>query len=226
MSFQTHPTYLDFEAANADFSHRLDACLDLITADAPLHARFLNTLSMMEHMGARRIMITQSHTDLAQDTLKHMAEEARHAFFFKRQADKFAGRSMDYTSADTIAPAFARMYFKRLESFIAQDLKDVENPGLVTYLYMSMIIEFRAVWSFGVYQTRLDTNAVKLSLKSLLAEEQGHLDEMEATLAQTGIGTSERINRYLAKERELFVKLLSALEGAVLTSSSSGHAAA
>jgi len=217
---------LDFEAANAEFSNRLDACLNIIVADAPLHGRFLNTLSMMEHMGARRIMITQSHAELAQDTLKHMAEEARHAFFFKRQADKFAGRPMDYTASDTIAPAFARMYFKRLESTIAKDLKDVENPGLVTYLYMSMIIEFRAVWSFGVYQKCLDANAVKLSLKSLLAEEQGHLEEMETTLSQTGIGTSDRINRYLVKERELFVKLLGALEGAVLTQPSSGHAAA
>lgn len=226
MSFQTHPTYLDFEAANAGFSDRLNACLNVIANDAQLHGRFLNTLSMMEHMGARRIMITQSSTDLAQDTLKHMAEEARHAFFFKRQADKFAGRSMDYTNADTIAPAFARMYFKRLESYIAKDLQDADTPGLVTYLYMSMIIEFRAVWSFGVYQTCLDANAIKLSLKSLLAEEQGHLDEMEATLAQTGIGTSARINRYLAKERELFVKLLSALEGAVLTQPSNAHAVA
>jgi len=217
---------LDFEAANADFSNRLDACLNVIVADAPLHGRFLNTLSMMEHMGARRIMITQSHAALAQDTLKHMAEEARHAFFFKRQADKFAGRAMDYTPADTIAPAFARMYFMRLESYIAKDLKDVENPGLVTYLYMSMIIEFRAVWSFGVYQKCLDANAVKLSLKSLLAEEQGHLEEMEATLAATGIGTSERINRYLAKEQELFVKLLGALEGAVLSTPSTAHAVA
>jgi len=226
MSFQTHPTYLDFESANAGFSSRLGACLDVITADRQLHGRFLNTLSMMEHMGARRIMITQSHAELAQDTLKHMAEEARHAFFFKRQADKFAGRSMDYTASDTIAPAFARMYFKRLESFIAKDLKDVENPGLVTYLYMSMIIEFRAVWSFGVYQSCLDANDIKLSLKSLLAEEQGHLEEMEATLASTGIGTSERINRYLAKERELFIKLLGALEGAVLSQPSNAHAVA
>lgn len=212
MSFQTHPTYLDFEAANQPFAARLESCLDIITDDSETHARFLNTLSMMEHMGSRRIMITQSNADLGQDTLKHMAEEARHAFFFKRQADKFAGRSMDYTAEDTIAPAFARMYFKRLESFIAQDLANAENPYLVTYLYMSMIIEFRAVWSFVVYQTCLDRAGLKLSLKSLLAEEQGHLEDMENTLAATGIGTSERINKYLAKERELFIKLLTALE--------------
>jgi len=215
MSFQTHPTYLDFEAANQPYSERLGKCLDVITAENQLHARFLNTLSMMEHMGSRRIMITQSNNDLGQDTLKHMAEEARHAFFFKRQADKFSGHSMDYTADDTIAPAFARMYFKRLESYIAQDLAEVENPYLVTYLYMSMIIEFRAVWSFGVYQKSLDASDIKLSLKSLLAEEQGHLEDMETTLAETGIGTSERINKYLAKEQELFVKLLTALEGAV-----------
>lgn len=215
MSFQTHPTYLDFEAANQGYASRLETCLDAICADTNTHARFLNTLSMMEHMGSRCIMLTQSNAETSQDTLKHMAEEARHAFFFKRQAEKFSGFEMDYGADNTIAPSFARMYFKRLESYIAQDLADADNPLLVTYLYMSMIIEFRAVWAFVVYQKCLDRADIRLSLKSLLAEEQGHLDDMERTLAKTGIGTSARINKFLAKEQDLFVKLLTALESAV-----------
>lgn len=216
MSFQTHPTYLDFEAANADFSHRLDACLDVITADAPLHARFLNTLSMMEHMGARRIMLTQGAGALNQETLKHMAEETRHAFFYKRQAERFAKRSMDYTNADTIAPSFARMYFKRLESHIAQTVKDDADPLTTAYLYMSMIIEFRAVWGFEILQSALDSAGRKLSLKSLLAEEQGHLADMETRLTALDANSPIRVKAFLEKENALFVRLLTAFEAAVL----------
>ncbi|MFC1673887.1 hypothetical protein ACFL12_07040 [Pseudomonadota bacterium] len=220
MSFQTHPTYLDFEAANQPYAERLDDCLAGILAEPDLFARFLNTLSMMEHMGSRRIMLTQNEPDLAQDTLKHMAEEARHAFFFKRQAEKFAGRSMAYTSADTIAAPFARMYFMRLESHIAQTMQNVAmqdsaKPLQTTYLYMSMIIEFRAVWAFDLLQRGLDNADIKLSLKSLLAEEQGHLADMESALANLDSHTAQRTVEFLTKERELFTKLLTALERTV-----------
>jgi len=215
MPFHKHPTYLDFENQNQPFSDRLESCMARIMLDTSVHARFLNTLSMMEHMGSRRIMMTQSNAGLEQDTLKHMSEEVRHAFFFKRQADKMAGRSMDYTDADLIAAPFARMYFKRLESFIAQNLQSEPQTLRVTYLYMSMIIEFRAVWSFGLYQTCLDAAGVKLSLKSLLAEEQGHLDDMEKNLANLDSDTSNRIICFLAKERGLFERLLGRLEKAV-----------
>lgn len=212
MSFQAHPTYLDFEQNNHAFAARLENFLTAISRENALHARFLNTLSMMEHMGSRRIMITQGNAALGQETLKHMAEEARHAFFFKRQADRFAGTALEYDDADMIAPAFARMYFKRLESFIANDVKDEADPTRVAYLYMSMIIEFRAVWAFSIYQAVLAGQKMSLSLKSLLAEEQGHLTEMEANIEALGAATAGRINRFLDKERALFARLLDVLE--------------
>jgi len=213
MSFQAHPTYSDFEHKNQAFATRLEGFFATVSQERALHARFLNTLSMMEHMGARRIMITQSSAALEQGTLKHMAEETRHAFFFKRQADRFAGKALDYDDADMIAPAFARMYFKRLESFIANDVKGEMDPGRVAYLYMSMVIEFRAVWAFSLYQGVLD-QGVDLSLKSLLAEEQGHLTAMEENLKSLGADKTGRLTRFLDKEQDLFVRLLQVLETA------------
>ena len=212
MSFPAHPTYSDFERTNRPYASRLEAFLASVSGDKAAHARFLNTLSMMEHMGSRRIVMTQSTPALGQETLKHMAEEARHAFFFKRQADRFAGTSLEYDDADMIAPAFARMYFKRLESFVVADVKDEAEPRRMAYLYMSMIIEFRAVWAFSIYQSVLDARGVPLSLKGLLAEEQGHLAEMKANLEALGAAGSERVTRFLEKEQALFVRLLERLE--------------
>lgn len=214
MSFLAHPTYSDFERTNSVYADRLKAFLVSVSENKARHARFLNTLSMMEHMGSRRIMMTQSSAALCQETLKHMAEEARHAFFFKRQADRLAGVTLDYDDDDMIAPAFARMYFKRLESFIANDVKNETKPRYVAYLYMSMIIEFRAVWAFSLYQAVLNGKGVALSLKSLLAEEQGHLSGMEANLQALGVATTERLHRFLAKEQDLFERLLQRLESA------------
>lgn len=215
MSFQAHPTYSDFENNNRAFATRLEGFLTQVSRKSMLHARFLNTLSMMEHMGSRRIMITQGNAALGQETLKHMAEEARHAFFFKRQADRFAGTALEYDDADMVSPAFARMYFKRLESYIVNDVKDEADPSRVAYLYMSMIIEFRAVWAFSIYQSVLEGEDISLSLKGLLAEEQGHLSEMETNLESLGAATAGRINRFLDKERTLFSRLIDRLETSV-----------
>lgn len=209
------PTYLNFEAANAAFAGRLDALIASVTRDAGWHARFLNTLSMLEHMGSRRIMLTRGAGNLDQTTLKHMAEESRHAFYFKRQADRFSGRSLGYVDADMIAPAHGRMYFRRLEARIAADARNDADPSRVTYLFMSLIVEFRAIWAFAVYQARLDQAGIRLSLKSLMAEEQGHLAEMAESLERLGAAPPARVSRFLDVERALFARLLAGLENAV-----------
>ena len=213
--FEAAHAAVDFEAANAAFAPRLDALIAGVTRVQDRHARFLNTLSMLEHMGSRRIMLTRGAGNLDQTTLKHMADESRHAFFFKRQADRFAGRSLGYVDADMIAPASARMYFRRLEARIARDMRGDADPSLVTYLYMSLIVELRAIWAFAVYQARLDQAGVRLSLKSLLAEEQGHFAAMEEGLERIGAASPDRMRRFLDVERALFARLLAGLEDVV-----------
>src|SRR5580704_9739678 len=85
-----------FERDNAVLSAPTDEILTRIVGDRAAHARFLNTLSMMEHMGSYKIMATQKGPMIDQATLKHSAEETRHAFFFKRLAERDAGRAMTY----------------------------------------------------------------------------------------------------------------------------------
>lgn len=207
-----HPTYSDFEQANLAYTPRLEVFLASVCASRATHARFLNTLSMLEHMGARRIALTQGAPALGQDTLKHMAEEARHAFFFKRHADRLAGAALEFDDSDMIAPASARMYFRRLEQFIVADLEGAAAPRRLTYLYMSMIIEFRAVWAFSIYQSVLKTHGIQFSLKSLLAEERIHLADMGESVAALDSARPDRIARFLDKERDLFARLLELLE--------------
>ncbi|MCK5575314.1 MAG: hypothetical protein KAI28_05840, partial [Sphingomonadales bacterium] len=76
-------------------------------------------------------------------------------------------------------------------------------------------IEFRAVWAFSIYQSVLEGEDISLSLKGLLAEEQGHLSEMEDNLEALGAATAGRINRFLDKERTLFARLIDRLETSV-----------
>ena len=204
--------YAEFETINKPFAARTAETLTAIAGERTCHARFLNTLSMLEHMGSYRIMVTQSSARMTQGTLKHLAEEARHAFFFKRQADRIAGRPLEYRDADMIAPAAARMYFRRLESIVAHECGKTRNGRRLIYPYVSTVIEYRAVWGYTIYQRALDAANVSISLKSLLAEESNHLSQMTAALDDPAPG---RLVSFLDTEHGLFERLLGSLETAV-----------
>src|ERR1700681_3613229 len=90
-----------FEEKNQSLVAPVRARLASLCGEASLHARFLNMLSLLEHTGSRKIMASQAMTEPGQDILKHLAEETRHAFFFKRTAEKLARRPLDYSHPNT-----------------------------------------------------------------------------------------------------------------------------
>lgn len=190
---------------------RINAFLATVCAAPALHARFLNTLSLMEHIGSRKIMVSQARGPLAQDTLKHLAEETRHAFFFKRAAEAAARHEMSYDDDAVIAGPHARLYMGRLDAFIDQSVQ-----GEAAYLYMSLIVEIRAIWFYRLYQQALKDGGHRLSLNSLLAEETQHLGEMQERLADLGENLEARLPVFLAYEESLFANLMTGLEQGIL----------
>lgn len=208
--------------------------LDTIITIAPEHARFMNMLSMLEHMGSRKIMVSQMNKTLTEDILKHLAEEARHAYFFKRQAERIAKKPLDgYTQANTMALTSAQMYFGRLDAGIARRVSpkmssrrkpgsgDLKQPDPVlqrddridgdAYPWVSLIIELRACWLYRIYQEALQAAAMPLSLKSLLAEEDMHLAEMFEMCGEN----HARLRDLCAYETALFAALWNQLENAL-----------
>ena len=213
MSSPTPWTVSDIEARSADLVAPVGARMRAWCDTPPAHARFLNTLSLLEHIGSRKIMVSQTRGPLGEGVLKHLAEETRHAFFFKRAAEKIAGRTMTYTDADTLAPSSARMYFARLDAAIGRDVGSHAHVE-VPYLYVSLTIELRAIWAYRLYHEALVEQGVRLSLRSVLAEEELHLDQMGSHLAALGEDPNSRINGYAALEDELFRGFWAALESA------------
>jgi hypothetical protein len=199
----------EFDRNNAHLVPATQAMLASLIADRPAHARFMNTLSMLEHMGSQKIMATQHGLGIDQPTLKHLAEETRHAFFFKRHANREAGKTLEYSATDMIAPQAARRYFQRLEAEMIRAFPANIHPR-TTYLTMSMVVEFRAVWGYRLYQAALVEARSLVSLKSLLAEEAGHLTDMAERLHGIGELDVERLRRFCAVETALYEPLLAA----------------
>ncbi len=214
-----HSSWLDgallrFSADNADLVARTRTLLDSLIAEPQRHARLLNTLSLLEHMGSHKIMATQHSAAIDQPTLKHVAEEAQHAYFMKRQAEKTAQRTLEYVADDLLAPSSARMYFQRLESATVRALAE-QSSSRAAYLYMSMIVEFRALWFYGLYDHALKSARHALSLKRVLGEEQAHLGDMAMRLEAGGERDDACAAEILATERRLFSRMVGALERAV-----------
>ena len=214
-SFAVETLVAEFERKNASLVGATELMLAGFVADRGLHARFMNTLAMLEHMGSQKIMVTQAGPNMDLPTLKHLAEESRHAFFFKRHANREAGREMWNTEADLVAPLAARRYFQRLEAEMVRAFPASVHPRAV-YLTMSMVIEFRAVWGYRLYQAALTRAGSIVSLKSLLAEEAGHLTDMAARLESLGELDLPRLRRFCNIETALYSALLSGLSGSLV----------
>ena len=167
-------------------------------------------LSLLEHIGSRKIMASAATAAPGHDILKHLAEETRHAFFFKRAAEKLMRRPMDYSHPNTMACASARSYMDRLDAEIARDLTSAA-PAL-PYLYMSLIVELRAVWTYRLYQAVLTEESSGLTLKSILAEEELHLSAMLARLKRMDSNAAARIALFARFEEVRFRRLWSRIE--------------
>jgi len=203
-----------FEQDNDRLVLATRSLLARIVPEASLHARLVNTLSMLEHIGSHKIMATQHSVSIDQPTLKHVAEEAHHAYFMKRQAERTAGRPLEYVDADLLAPASARMYFQRLESALGRTLTR-QRSRRATYLYMSMIVEFRALWFYRLYEQTLKRAGHALSLKRVLGEERMHLADVANRLDVAGELSDTRACEFLVAERKLYERLLGAMQRAV-----------
>lgn len=189
---------------NAQYEARVRGFLRDIVEDKPRHALFLNMLAMLEHLGSRKIMVSQMDKVMTQDTLQHLAEEARHAYFFKRNAERVAGKAMDgWNDENTMCRIPAAMYFGRLDAGITKRVSADKAYG-----WVSLIIELRACWLYAIYQDVLAQSSDHMSLKSLLAEEDKHLAEMFEMCGEE----YDVLKDLSAHETELFVKLWDRLE--------------
>ncbi len=154
MSSRTAWPLSETEASSADLVGPVSRRLAWWVAHPAEHARFLNTLALMEHIGSRKIMVSQTKGALGQEILKHLAEETRHSYFFKRAAETIVRRPLEFNDADTIRPASAKMYFGRLDASIDDALgPDVHHE--IPYLYVSLTIELRAIWTYRLYHQAL-----------------------------------------------------------------------
>lgn len=182
-----------------------------------LHALWLNSLSFMENAGARKISACENPflTDLIQ--LKHAAEEHRHAFYLKKQIAKVYPEVFTYYHPDQLlAPVQTKQYLHHLDIASCRYLKEQLNLSgealkYAAYLFVTYAIEVRADALYPEYQEVLSAYNSRVMVKSIIVEEEGHLEEMIAQLSRFDPQWQDHAKNITAIEERLFNKWLTAV---------------
>ena len=195
----------------------LKTLFETIIAQPLLHAKLLNTLSLMENTGARKISASEHSTNVTLIVLKHAAEEHRHAFYLKKQISKINETYCPtYGYEYLLAPASSRLYLNKLDTEVSRYLKKrLKLSGaelrFAAYLLVTYAIEVRADELYPVYQDVLDAARSKVNVKSIILEEEGHLEEMLKQLKDFSDDWEEHADKAVQIESTLFNNWLMSL---------------
>ena len=155
-----------------------------------LHSRWLNTLSMMENAGAKKIKNCEHPVLVNEIILKHSAEEARHAHYLKKQIRKIEKDSCPtYEKKYLLAPNQSYYYLQSLDVQVCRYLKDKfgyrgDDLKYAAYLLVTYAIEVRADELYPKYQAVLSQANSPVNVRSIIAEEENHLLEMRHQLRE------------------------------------------
>ncbi len=153
-----------------------------------LHAQWLNTLSFLENCGARKIAACQHPMLVKEEMLKHAAEEFRHAHNLKKQINKIYANCMtDYSLPRLLGGMATYHYLQALDLGTSRYLSKIESLApdklhQTAYLLVTYAIELRAEELYIIYDTALKSTGSKITVKAIIFEEKGHLNEMRENL--------------------------------------------
>ncbi|MPS64409.1 MAG: hypothetical protein DI622_07175 [Chryseobacterium sp.] len=196
--------------------------LEKIVQHNETHAKWLNTLSFMENTGARKISACEHPTEVSLIQLKHAAEEHRHAYYLKKQILKINPEyCKTYNSNELLASIATRQYLHSLDIKACKYLQQAfqltkEELKYAAYLFVTYAIEVRADKLYPVYQEILTKTSSKIMVKSIILEEEGHLEEMINQLDEFSEDWKTHADTVLTIEKELHEQWINAISKEVL----------
>ncbi len=189
--------------------------LKAIISNPLQHARWLNTLSLMENCGAKLIAKSEHPTMVPKEILKHAAEEFRHAYFFKAQIEHvMAGGLKTYQLNELLGGLYSAQYLNRLNLGVSRFLTEKKINGSklkeYSYLLVTYAIEIRAEKIYPIYQSILKEMGSKISILNIIRDEKHHLEEILSELEKSP--ASEWLVDVSLLEEKQFLKWKNSIE--------------
>lgn len=152
--------------------------LQRIVKNPSQEARWLNTLSLLEHIGAQKVSKTVCGAHPPIEILQHHADGAYRAYTLKWLSSLLSkGKCRDYLCLDE-----GISYFQMLDQTITEWLSGLTNreETYQNYLFVTCLLERRAKKLYSLYKQVARHPAVQEELKSIVLDRTKHLKEIEA----------------------------------------------
>ena len=145
--------------------------------------------------------------------IKTRCRRASSCFLFEKTAKDICPT---YAAEYLLAPAFSKYYLNQLDIEVCRYLKkELQLTGkdlrFAAYLLVTYAIEVRADELYPVYQDALDNAESKVNVKSIILEEEGHLEEMISQLKKFSPDWELHAQKAVAFESRLFGEWLNEL---------------
>ena len=177
--------------------------------DKSLHGLFLNTLSLLEFAGARKIIKSQKAETLSLDLLSHAAEEIRHARILKSMALSLREDLTTFEPKHLLCGGAAWNYIQSVDAGVESEL-GVPQPWL-NYLYTTLMIEERAMEVYPLYAPILAEMGFTNAFRGLISEEENHLRETREAIVHGDPENSLRLVRLRDLEQNAFSLFMSSI---------------
>jgi hypothetical protein len=190
---------------------RIQGVLRELARSPELEVRWLNTLSLLEFIGARKISRTVADRHPSLEVLGHLADETRHAFTFKKLACDVAGRDDVKASLSVEAAA---TWFQSLDRELAAWATQVtgQTDVYLHYLLTTAVVERRAMVLYPLYKAATRHAVVREELGRVVVEEQSHRRAIEDACQQRLAAVGATLEPALVLEERLFEAFLAVLE--------------
>lgn len=200
---------------------RVASVLERISSSRSLLGKFLNTLSMLEYVGTRKILKSQRADSITKTILTHIVEESRHALLLKQLAAETSPDPIPtYEERYVLAGKDAVAYFQGLDRAIEENIASpllavVDRAEVLNYLYTTYLIELRAESFYPMMGKIACGGDNKGVFDRILREEEGHMSSVLEYAKRIDPSHAERLPPLIAIEGRLFGDFISALEQAI-----------
>ena len=174
-----------------------------------LHAKLINTFSLMEYIGGRKILKSQLESKVTEALLSHVAEEVRHAMTLKRLALKLSdGGLHSYGDEHVLGGQAARHYMQKVDRGAADYFKS--DDAWKNYLLTTWLIEERALLVYPLYEEVMESLGHKGYFKMILKDEERHSQFIEDEIKIFAINSEDQ-KALLALENAAFAEFCEAV---------------
>lgn len=184
--------------------------LTKLAANEILMARFLNTFSYMEFIGAMTLPRSFMNDEISDHALRHLLEENDHARLFRVHGEKLANRQLTYKTEDLFARPASRNYIYRTATYLRKNLRGSNISSNITGVvsqYCSLVAEMRTAWLYPQMEMVLKENT-RVSIAKIIRDESGHIYYLNSILSELDPDYQKRCAATLAVESEAFLRFM------------------